>query len=104
MHPPEDAGRAVGASAILATQRPTNDTVDVGTRALVAHRLELRCGDRWQSEAILGQGNDAAASIPISCPGWGWITSDHALRGVQVYGLDPLRITEFLMPHLRVPM
>jgi DNA segregation ATPase FtsK/SpoIIIE-like protein len=95
-------GRAVGASAILATQRPTGDTVDAGTRALLAHRLALRCGDKWQSEAILGQGNDEAARIPVSSPGWGMLTTDHGLRGIQAYDLPPERISEFVCPVLRV--
>jgi DNA segregation ATPase FtsK/SpoIIIE-like protein len=96
-------GRAVGGSAILGTQRPTSDTVDVGTRALLAHRLALRCGDKWQSEAILGQGNDEAARIPVSSPGWGLLTTDHGLRGIQVYDLAPGRIPDFLCPILRIP-
>jgi S-DNA-T family DNA segregation ATPase FtsK/SpoIIIE len=95
-------GRAVGGSAILATQRPTSDTVDVGTRALLAHRLALRCGDKWQSEAILGQGNDEAARIPVSSPGWGLLTTDQGLRGIQVYDLAPERIPDFTCPSLRV--
>ena len=95
-------GRAVGASAILATQRPTSDTVDVGTRALLAHRLALRCGDKWQSEAILGQGNDDAARIPVSSPGWGLLTTDHGPRGIQVYDLAAERIPDFTCAGLRV--
>lgn len=96
-------GRAVGGSAILATQRPTSDTVDVGTRALLAHQLALRCGDKWQSEAILGQGNDEAARIPVSSPGWGLLTTDQGLRGIQVYDLAPQRIPDFTCAVLRVP-
>ena len=95
-------GRAVGGSAILATQRPTSDTVDVGTRALLTHRLALRCGDKWQSEAILGQGNDDAARIPVSSPGWGLLNTDQGLCGIQVYSLAPDRIPEYMCPVLRV--
>jgi DNA segregation ATPase FtsK/SpoIIIE-like protein len=94
-------GRAVGCSAVLATQRPTSDTVDTGTRALLAHRLALRCGDRWQSEAILGQGNDQAARIPLSSPGWGLLASGPAARGVRVYDLDPGRLPHFTVAGLR---
>lgn len=90
-------GRAVGCSAVLATQRPTSDTVDTGTRALLAHRLALRCGDRWQSEAILGQGDDQAARIPLSSPGWGLLATGPGVRGVQVFDLDFARL-----PHLTV--
>ncbi len=65
-----------------------------GTRALHGSRLALRCGDRWQSEAILGQGNDQAARIPLSSPGWGLHASGPEVRGVQVYDLDPSRIPQ----------
>ena len=95
-------GRAVGGSAILATQRPTSDTVDVGTRALLTHRLALRCGDKWQSEAILGQGNDDDARIPVSSPGWGLLNTDQGLCRIQVYSLAPDRIPEYMCPVLRV--
>jgi DNA segregation ATPase FtsK/SpoIIIE-like protein len=94
-------GRAVGCSAVLATQRPTSDTVDTGTRALLAHRLALRCGDRWQSEAILGQGNDQAARIPLSSPGWGLLASGPDVRAIQVYDLDPGRLPHFTVAGLR---
>jgi DNA segregation ATPase FtsK/SpoIIIE-like protein len=96
-------GRAVGCSAVLATQRPTSDTVDTGTRALLAHRLALRCGDHWQSEAIFGQGNDQAAHIPLSSPGWGLLASGPDVRGVQVFDLDATRIPERLRPALAPP-
>lgn len=49
-------GRAVGCTAILCTQRPTSDVIDVGTRTLLNDRLALRCGDRHQAEAILSAG------------------------------------------------
>lgn len=49
-------GRAVGCTAILCTQRPTSDVIDVGTRALLNDRFALRCGDRHQAEAILSAG------------------------------------------------
>ena len=95
-------GRAVGCSAVLATQRPTSDTVDTGTRALVAHRLALRCGDRWQSEAILGQGQAGAARIPVTSPGWGLLNDGPGVRGVQVFEMPPERIPEVMCPVLRV--
>ena len=77
---------------------------DAGTRALLAHRLALRCGDKWQSEAILGQGNDEAARIPVSSPGWGLLNTDHGLRGIQVYALEPDRIPHFTCAVLRLDM
>lgn len=49
-------GRAVGCTAILCTQRPTSDVIDVGTRTLLNDRFALRCGDRHQAEAILSAG------------------------------------------------
>jgi S-DNA-T family DNA segregation ATPase FtsK/SpoIIIE len=49
-------GRAVGCTAILCTQRPTNDVIDIGTRTLLNDRFALRCGDRYQAEAILSAG------------------------------------------------
>ena len=95
-------GRAVGCSAVLATQRPTSDTVNTGTRALLAHRLALRCGDRWQSEAIRGRGNDRAARIPLASPGWGLLAGGPDVRGVQVYDLEPDRIPSVRCSALRV--
>lgn len=49
-------GRAVGCTAILCTQRPTKDVIDVGTRSLLNDRFALRCGDKYQAEAILSAG------------------------------------------------
>jgi hypothetical protein len=77
--------------------------VGTGTRALLAHRLALRCGDPWQSEAILGQGNDQAARIPLSSPGRGLLASGPDVRGVQVFDLDAARIPERLCRALAVP-
>lgn len=96
-------GRAVGCSAILATQRPTSDSIDTGTRSLLAHRLALRCGDRWQSESILGQGLAEASHIPLASPGYGLLTDGGPLRGVQVYDLPPDRIPEVACAGLRIP-
>lgn len=47
-------GRAVGCTAILCTQRPTSDVIDVGTRSLLNCRFAMHCGDKYQAEAILG--------------------------------------------------
>ena len=95
-------GRAVGCSAILATQRPTSDSIDTGTRSLLAHRFALRCGDRWQSESILGQGLADASRIPVGSPGYGLLTDGGSLRGVQGYDLAPERIAESACAGLRV--
>lgn len=95
-------GRATGCAAVLATQRPTSDSVDTGTRSLLAHRLALRCGDRWQSESILGHGLAEAARIPVGSPGYGLLTDGGTLRGVQVYDLAPERIVDSLCAGLRM--
>lgn len=49
-------GRSVGCTAILCTQRPTSEVIDTGTRSLLTDRFALRCGDKYQAEAILGTG------------------------------------------------
>lgn len=77
--------------------------MDTGTRALLAHRLALRCGDRWQPEAILGQGNDQAARIPLSSPGWGLLAGGPDVPSVQVFELDATRIPGSLCRVLAVP-
>ena len=56
-------GRAVGCTAILCTQRPTSDVIDVGTRSLLGHRFALRCTDRYQAESILGAGTYAPEDL-----------------------------------------
>lgn len=62
-------GRAVGCTALLVTQRPTNDSIDVGTRALTTHRFALKCGDRHQAEAILGVGAFTLDQLLSAVPG-----------------------------------
>lgn len=62
-------GRAVGCSALLCTQRPTSDTVDTGTRALLTDRFALRCGDKYQAESILGLGTFEVADFRSALPG-----------------------------------
>jgi len=56
-------GRAVGCTAIICTQRPTSDVIDVGTRSLLNDRFALRCGDRHQAEAILSAGTFDAKDL-----------------------------------------
>jgi hypothetical protein len=75
--------------------------VDTSTRSLLAHRFALRCGDRWQSEAILGQGLGEASRIPVGSPGYGLLTDGGSLRGVQVYDLDHALIGGASCPGLR---
>lgn len=94
-------GRAVGCGAVLATQRPTSDTIDTGTKALLAHRLALRCGDKYGSEAILGASQYEAASIPRSRPGRGLLSDGGSLRPVQVFDVAHAAISELTCPALR---
>ncbi len=85
-------GRAVGCSAVLATQRPTGDTIDPGTRALLAHRLAFRCGDKWQSEAILGMGHHEPTTISLKSPGNGFYSDGTGVQGVKVYDFPESQI------------
>ena len=78
-------GRAVGCTAVLATQRPTSDTIDVGTRALIDLRFALKVGDRFQAEAILGPGSFDAASLSASAPGRALWTEGGPAQAVQVF-------------------
>ena len=78
-------GRAVGVSAILATQRPTSDTVDVTTRSLLAHRLALRVGDRYQADAILGVGSYDPSQLVGASPGRALWSDGGPAKAVQVY-------------------
>lgn len=96
-------GRATGCSAVLATQRPTSDTIDTGTRALLAYRLALR-SDRYGSEATLGTGHCEASSIAVGEPGRGFITDGADVRSLRLFDLDPGRITEERCAGLRVPL
>ena len=78
-------GRAVGCSAILATQRPTGETIDPGTRALLAHRLAFRCGDKWQAEAILGMGHHEPTKISLGTPGKAFYSDGATVIPVTIY-------------------
>lgn len=62
-------GRAVQCTAILCTQRPTSDVIDIGTRALLHDRFALKCGDRHQADSILGSGTYNATDLESSEPG-----------------------------------
>ena len=78
-------GRAVGCTAVLATQRPTSDTIDVGTRALIDLRFAFKVGDRYQAEAILGPGSFDASILAASSPGRALWTDGGPARAVQAY-------------------
>jgi DNA segregation ATPase FtsK/SpoIIIE-like protein len=94
-------GRAVGCGVILATQRPTSDSIDTTTKALLTHRLALRCGDRYASEAILGPSQYLAANIPASAPGRAILASGAEPTALQVFHLDHSTIADPATPALR---
>lgn len=94
-------GRAVGCGAILATQRPTSEVIDTGTRALLGYRLALRTGDRYQTEAILGGGHPVPADIPVSSAGSGILVGAGVPRSVQIFHLEAGRIPDVLCATLR---
>lgn len=80
-------GRAVGCTAILCTQRPTSDVIDVGTRALTTHRFALKCGDRHQAEAILGVGAFVPDQLLSAAPGRALWSDGGPATAVQFYNL-----------------
>ena len=80
-------GRAVGVTAVLATQRPTSDTIDVTTRSMLAHRFALRVGDRYQADAILGVGSYDPGQLIGSSPGRALWSDGGPARAVQVYSV-----------------
>jgi hypothetical protein len=100
----QSVGRAVGCSMVACTQKPTSDAgMDPTTRALIPYRLAMRCGDRWQSESIIGTAD--AATIPASAPGRAYFSDGGTVKSVQVYYVDPSRIAdEFLCQGLRVEL
>jgi S-DNA-T family DNA segregation ATPase FtsK/SpoIIIE len=80
-------GRAVGCTAVLVTQRPTNDSIDVGTRALTTHRFALKCGDRHQAEAILGVGAFSSDQLLSALPGRALWSDGGQAKAVQFFNL-----------------
>ena len=94
-------GRAVGCTAVLCTQRPTSDAIDVGARALITHRFALKCGDRHQAEAILGVGSFAPDQLRSSLPGRALWSDGGPARPVQFFEVaDPL-VPDLVMAGLR---
>lgn len=88
-------GRAVGCSAILCTQRPTNDVIDVGTRSLLNDRFALRCGDKYQAEAILSAGTFQPSDLIGSTVGRGLWSDGGPVRSLQFY-----EVSDSLVPNL----
>ncbi len=80
-------GRAVGCTALLVSQRPTSDSVDVGSRALTSHRYALRCGDRYQAEAILGVGTFEPEDLRSAEPGRALWSNGGPATPIQFYDL-----------------
>ncbi len=78
-------GRAVGCTAILCTQRPTSDVIDTGTRSLLNDRFALRCGDKFQSDAILGTGTYNQADLIGAEVGRALWTDGGQARPIQFY-------------------
>ena len=94
-------GRAVGCTAILCTQRPTSDTVDVGTRALIGHRFALRCGDRHQAESILGVGTFEPAQLLGAMPGRALWSDGGPAKAVQFYNVPDQLVPSLVCSGLR---
>jgi len=89
-------GRAVGCTALLCTQRPTSDSVDVGTRALTTHRFALKCGDRHQAEAILGVGTFLPDQLLSAVPGRALWSNGGTATALQFYNLTDEQIPPLL--------
>lgn len=85
-------GRAVGCTAILCTQRPTNDVIDVGTRSLLNDRFALRCGDRYQAEAILSAGTFQPSDLIGASVGRAMWSDGGPAFTVQFYEVTDQRI------------
>ena len=94
-------GRAVGCTAILVTQRPTNDSIDVGTRALTTHRFALKCGDRHQAEAILGVGAFSADQLLSAVPGRALWSDGGQAKAVQFFNLMDEQVPSVMYAGLR---
>jgi S-DNA-T family DNA segregation ATPase FtsK/SpoIIIE len=88
-------GRAVGITAVLATQRPTSDTIDVTTRSLLAHRFALRVGDRYQADATLGVGSYDPSQLIGASPGRALWSDGGPARAVQVF-----RVPDEMVPSI----
>jgi hypothetical protein len=89
-------GRAVGVTVIIATQRPTSDTIDVTTRSLIGHRFALRCGDRHQADAILGIGTYEQSDLVGATPGRALWSDGGRARVVQFFYLNDEEVSEFV--------
>jgi DNA segregation ATPase FtsK/SpoIIIE-like protein len=91
-------GRAVGCTAILCTQRPTSEVIDVGTRTLLNERFALRCGDRHQAEAILSSGTFQPSDLVGTAVGRAMWSDGGPVRAFQFY-----EVTDALLRHQVCP-
>ncbi|NNN08384.1 MAG: hypothetical protein HKL85_04220 [Acidimicrobiaceae bacterium] len=94
-------GRAVGCTALLITQRPTSDSVNPGTRALTTHRFALKCGDRYQAEAILGVGTYVPDQLVSGAPGRALWSDGGPATALQFYNLADEQISGLVYAPLR---
>jgi S-DNA-T family DNA segregation ATPase FtsK/SpoIIIE len=95
-------GRAVGCTALFCAQRPTSDSINVGTRALTTHRFALKCGDRHQAEAILGVGAFVSDQLLSAVPGRALWSDGGLASAVQFFNLTDERLPSVLCAGLRI--
>lgn len=95
-------GRAVGCTAILCTQRPTSDVIDVGTRTLLNDRFALRCGDRYQAEAILSAGTFQPNDLVGTGVGRALWSDGGPARAFQVYFVGDEEVPNLICPGFAV--
>ena len=95
-------GRAVGCTAILCTQRPTSEVIDTGTRSLLNDRFSLRCGDKYQAEAILGTGTYDQTDLIGAEIGRALWTDGGRARPIQFYEISDETIPNLVCSGLRV--
>lgn len=86
-------GRALGIVVILATQKPTAQTLPSNIRDLITYRAAFRCTTRDASDTILGAGRAAAgysaAEIAMTAQGTCWLLHERAVpQQVRTYYLD----------------
>ena len=87
-------GRAVGCTAILCTQRPTSEVIDVGTRTLLNERFALRCGDRHQAEAILSAGTFQPGDLIGASVGRALWSDGGPARPLQFYEVRDSQVSQ----------
>jgi hypothetical protein len=91
-------GRAVGCTAILCTQRPTSDVIDVGTRTLLNDRFALRCGDRHQAEAILSAGTFQQGDLIGTSVGRALWSDGGPSRAFQFFEVTDCQVPSLVCP------